>query len=112
MSIPKTQLGWLDTALLLPYAVMQVRERWWERERGRERESEEGEKEREDIIAVFSICTLLRGRHGKKTRVCCFTNFQYVAMVTDIARSPGRQVWTQKDIWSLSFFVSLVHGKI
>ena len=41
MSIPKTQLGWLDTALLLPYAVMQVRERWWERE------SNEGEKERE-----------------------------------------------------------------
>lgn len=24
LSIPKTQLGWLDTALLLPYAVMQV----------------------------------------------------------------------------------------
>lgn len=45
MSIPKTQLGWLDTALLLPYAVMQVRERWWERER--ERESNEGEIERE-----------------------------------------------------------------
>lgn len=24
LSIPKTQLGWLDTALLLPYALMQV----------------------------------------------------------------------------------------
>ena len=49
MSIPKTQLGWLDTALLLPYAVMQVKERWWERERERERwlERERGERERE-----------------------------------------------------------------
>ena len=45
MSIPKTQLGWLDTALLLPYAVMQVREMVGERKR--ERESNEGEKERE-----------------------------------------------------------------
>ena len=65
MSIPKTQLGWLDTALLLPYAVMQVRERWWEREREK---SEEGEKERkrDDIIAVFSIRILCERETPKK----------------------------------------------
>ena len=63
MSIPKTQLGWLDTALLLPYAVMQVRERWWEREREREKVMREKKRERDDIIAVFSIRILLRDRH-------------------------------------------------
>ena len=84
-----------------------------ERKMERERESEEGEKERERryYCSLQHLYSLER-ETLKKTRVCCFTNFQFVAMVTDVARSPGRQVWTQKDIWSLSFFVSLVHGKI
>ena len=95
-------------ALCCDAGEREVRERWWEREREGERETVGGRKrEREEFIAVFSICTLLRGRHRKKLEFAVSLTFNILLWLQMLLGPLGDKFGPRKTFGACLFLSAL-----